>query len=480
MPKINFILFVLDLNRLSRPDLFVKNHTDVIDSQLTLAFSKAIKQNKYDENVENDKNGGNDRITVRKTNDTCIPQEQKAMMPNKDRNKSSILIPQMRSHVNHHVPLLPNGSELQRRNKSIVLTHTCAFDSIASIYAAIYVDNPIMRSNIDNSTSKFAAFIKLLFQHKEINSKIEFARYEFLRENFPDKKGIKELPNLVSFNCDIAGLFSTMCLNNDILASRQRTEKCSKCAYEKPTESPFVNYSTEQFEFKNVQKSIVAERNRVCGTCNRKTVIIEDEFHDIVAIDCESITGQNEQTSINNIEKRIKLKEDEYELFAAVQYDSKIKHFIPHIKRSSNDWETHDDLCRTKSDTNIDKEMNIFMLFYKRKSNGKYLDVCVFINMITFSSLCIGVYFIFITEANNELSSQFSTKKKPLPKKNTNASKTKSKSRQSKIETDSEEEIDESPKEYEEAWKNLNRNAKSQSIFEPKELRSKKKMNGTK
>lgn len=365
---------------MSRADLFVKNHIDVMDSQLTLAFSKAIKLNKNNENVENIENKKKYRetpITVHKTNDANTLSHEKApMLSNRDRNKSSILIPQIRSHINQHVPLLPNGSDLQRRNKSIVLTHTCGFDSIASIYSTIYIDHLIMRSKIDNSTSKFAAFVKLLFQYKEINSKIEFARYEFLRHHFPDRQAIKELKDLVAFNCDtaIAGLYSTMCLKNaDILASRQRTEKCSKCGHKQLSESPFVNYSIEEFEFKNVQQSIVEERNRVCATCKDKSIVIEDEFHDIVVIDCESLTEQNEKTSINDIENMIYLKGVEYELFATIQYDQQLKHFIPHIKRMTNNWETHDDLCRTKSNTNVDEGMYIFMLFYKKKSNGMYL-----------------------------------------------------------------------------------------------------------
>lgn len=349
-----------------RADVFVKNHIDVMESQLTLAFSKAIKQ----KNAGSEKNVCDAPITIRKANDMDIVLKEKTTVErNKDRNKNSILYPQMRSHINQRVPLLPNGSELQRRNKSIVLTHACGSNSITSVYAAAYIDNSKMRSRIDKSSSKFAAFIKLLFQYKEINSKIEFARYEFLREIFPDKTAIKELKNLVQFNCDtaLAGLFASMCSNsNDILSSRQRMLKCSKCGYEDRSESPFVNYNTEVFDFKDVQKSLVPERNRVCSVCSTKTVLIEDEFHDIVVIDSESLTNHNEQTTITNVQGLIDLKGDAYEFFATIEYDPALKHFIPHIKRNSNDWETYDDLHRTKSKTNINEEKFIFMLFYKK------------------------------------------------------------------------------------------------------------------
>lgn len=142
--------------------------------------------------------------------------------------------------------------------------------------------------------------------------------------------------------------------------------------HEHVSESPFVNYNIEDFDFKNVQASIVEERTRVCGTCLKKTMAIVDKFHDIVKIDCESLNEQNDQTSINDIQNEIILNGDGYELFASIEYDPEIKHFIPHIKRKSNNWETYDDLVRMKTNTNVNEERFIFMLFYKKKSNGVY------------------------------------------------------------------------------------------------------------
>lgn len=362
-----------------------------MDTQLTLAFSKAMKQKKCNQNEKSDETAS---ITVRKANDIDIlANEKKPVKPNRDRNKKSILIPQMRTHVNQDVPMLPNGSELQRGKTSIVLTRACAFNSLTSTFAAAYIDFPAVRKNIDDSASKFAAYVKLLFQ-KAIDSNVEFARYEFLREIFPDRKAIKELKNLVSFDCDVSiiGLFNCMCASNaDIISSRQRMEKCSTCEYSNISQSPFVNFNYDNFDFENVQQSIVAERTRVCNTCMQKTVTIEDQFHEIVAFDCES-SQRNEVTTINDVQSQINLNDDEYDLFAAIQYDSDMKHFIPHIKRNSNDWETYDDLHRIKSVCDTNEKMLIFMLFYKRKSNGMYLVayavcmfVCLFINEINIS-----------------------------------------------------------------------------------------------
>lgn len=357
-----------------------------MDTELTSAFSKAIKQM---ERNQNEKSVERTLITVHKSNDIdTSSSEKQTVAPNRDRNIKSILIPQMRTHMHHDVPMLPNSSELQQGKTAIVMTHACTFNSVTSVFVAAYIDCPPMRNKIDNSTCKYAAFLKLLFQ-KGNDSTVEFARYEFLREIFPDRKAIKELKNLVSFNCDvsISGLFNSMCASNaDIVSSRQRMEKCSNCAHQDVSASSFVNFNFDGFDFKNVQQCVVAERTRVCNKCLKKTMAIEDQFHEIIAIDCES-SQQNELTTITNIQNQINLNEEQYDLFAAIQYDPEMRHFIPHIKRISNNWETYDDLLPQKSVTNINEEMFVFMLFYKKKTNGAYLVAC---------AVCLFVFFAYV------------------------------------------------------------------------------------
>lgn len=255
-----------------------------------------------------------------------------------------------------------------------------------------------MRDKFDNSDTKFTAFIKSVL-HQKFDKKMEIARYEFLEEIFPDKKAIKQLGNLISFNCDVSigGLFTSIfAINSDIMSSRQRTQNCSNCGYKDTTESPFVNH-TAKIDFKNIQQSIEVERTRVCETCSQKTMIIEDQFHEVVVIDCESLDGEDELTSINDIQQQVKLNEDEYELFATIEYDPRIKHFIPHIKRITHRWETYDDLNSVKTDTDIYEEMYIFMLFYKKKISGMYLVACICNACI----VCLNItHFYFITLQN--------------------------------------------------------------------------------
>lgn len=349
-----------------------------------------------------------------------------------------------------------------------MVTDTCGFDSLASVYGALYIDDSVIRQKIDERTCKFADFIKLLFQEKEVNSEIEFTRYELLKEVYP-KNAVMELKNPTLFKCKtaISGLFSNMCESNvDIMASRERKEICSSCTIEKVSESPLLHCDIQNFDFRNVQLSLLGERTRVCNICLKKSLQIEDLFHDIIAIDCEALTElEQKQIALENIENQIQLNGDEYNLFAAIQYDPTIHHYVAHIKRKSNEWETYDDLCRTKFDSIINEEIFVFMLFYQKKSKGMCL-----IKSIDESYLII--FFSLFTPAIEIKSKQKLQQK----------GKSKSNQTKSENESQSKNELDDivSEKELEEAWKNKNRSANSQSVLEPIESSRKLRPRNTK
>lgn len=167
-----------------------------------------------------------------------------------------------------------------------------------------------------------------------------------------------------------------MCMNNaDILSSRQGISKCSTCTTESICESHLLNCKIEDFDYKDVQKSIMVEKIRVCNECNNKTMETNEKFHDIVAIDCESLRKSHQKlTCINDVENEIKLDEDQYELLAAIEFDPRLVHYIAHIKRKFNStWGTYGDILRTIINTNINRNMFVFMLFYRKKTDGIFL-----------------------------------------------------------------------------------------------------------
>lgn len=239
----NLFLFAIDLNRRTRADLFVKDHVDAIDYQLTLAVSKALK-NQASVKTESKQADSKPPIKVHCKNDAStasndiVLHETEETKPNKDRNKNSILNPQNRTHIHSQVPLLSNGSEIKRSKRSIVLTETCGFDRLASIYAALYMDSSIWGDKIDGSSCNFAAFIKLLLHQKSIDFKIEYARFDFLKKVLPET-ALAEVQKLTLLKCKtaVSGLFASMYKTNaDILSSRLRKELCTSCTIERDCE----------------------------------------------------------------------------------------------------------------------------------------------------------------------------------------------------------------------------------------------------
>lgn len=362
-----------------RVDLFINEHIQALNTELTTAISKAIKQKQKQSNDDRDNDDvePSPPIKSRQTESKRLNNSSQAAKPNRDRGNYSILDPRMRSHINYRVPMLPNGSEFQRGRNSYVVSNTCAIDTIVTVKAASYIDNTHIRNEMNGSSCKFAALVKLLFERKKIDSTIEFARFELLKENSPDDKAIQQINSLTYFNCEtsVQGLISNMCSSNaDILSSRRRTGNCSTCGTRWDFEAPFLNFNIEGFAFNNIQNSILPEKTRVCEKCLKKTMIVTETFSSTIAIDTEHVFQIDRQsTKINEIQNEINLNGEKYELSACIEHDPSIKHYIAHVKRKTNNWETYDDLARTKSDTDMEEERLIFVLFYGKKLNGWYM-----------------------------------------------------------------------------------------------------------
>lgn len=80
----------------------------------------------------------------------------------------------------------------------------------------------------------------------------------------------------------------------------------------------------------------MAEKIRVCDTCGNKTMQTLEKFHDIVAIDCECLRkSQQILVCISDIQNEIILDEQQYELFAVIEFDPRLEHYIAHMKRKT-------------------------------------------------------------------------------------------------------------------------------------------------
>lgn len=256
----------------------------------------------------------------------------------------------------------------------------CGFDSIFSVYSASFLDNAATKSIVTNSTKEdiFSHFIKNIFEEsskkKHSNHLDERSRilHEVYTVNY--KSNIEEYEHSTEINCDIAlgSLFEKlMKADNFKMSSVTEIKKCLECNYEIEDHLPLVPLRISMktnLNMKCLEKYIIyndqhANYCRECGT----QLNASRTYGNVLAFDVEPFQYDN-QTQISTIQSKIVINDQAYEMFAVIQFVPENRHFIAHVKRNNEIWETLDDLKSRQTYTNVtSKTIHVFMIFYKKK-----------------------------------------------------------------------------------------------------------------
>lgn len=300
------------------------------------------------------------------------------------RSKVSILNPHDVNYFSRNVPLLRNGytkNSRSRNGKSEIVTETCGMDSLFAIYCTAYLDNEAVKNEIDGSTSEneFSYFIKTFFTGKKKTKFIYCMRTELLRKIFTKElysKQIKEDDHTIVIRCNtgIAGLLEKLVqLDKGLISSVERKRECILCNYEN-TEFlyavPLRVSINSEVNLTNIERYISTEILFTCRECGSRSAISEN-FKNVIAFEVEPfVNKRGKKYKISQLKQEICVNGSNYTLFALVENDPIIRHFIPHVKRTDGIWQTIDDL-KTEifcSPRITSTPMFIFMLFYIKQT----------------------------------------------------------------------------------------------------------------
>lgn len=70
---------------------------------------------------------------------------------------------------------------------------------------------------------------------------------------------------------------------------------------------------------------------------------------------------------------RNKFNEIEYEVLGVIEYEPLKEHFIAHVQRASNSWNTYDNLIGRQFECDKEKKIIINMIFYRKTEIGKII-----------------------------------------------------------------------------------------------------------
>ncbi|KAB0803042.1 hypothetical protein PPYR_00012 [Photinus pyralis] len=276
------------------------------------------------------------------------------------RSKRSILNPTI--PLCKKVMLLKNGFVQRGRSQTLQTFNTCAFDSIFHVYYALFVDYEHVRNAIDKlkGESLFAEMLSDTVNKiptKKLVSNLYIKRNKLLV--LMNKNRLISFDNgFSSLDCNSNITFTIEHVLHKGLYSYMRQKVCSKCTHQYSSHRIFLDINQQLLmsmglarlnDLLNIELN-TEETNSKCP-CGDAMHVSDTTFSNIVLIDLQCF-GNSMKASIKDIPDNLSLLEETFVLSACIQYigeeddnDKKsVGHYICHVKRINNVWETYDDL----------------------------------------------------------------------------------------------------------------------------------------
>lgn len=153
------------------------------------------------------------------------------------------------------------------------------------------------------------------------------------------------------------------------LHSYSRKQYCADCEATYDSSRIFVSVNYDllgQLKIHNLQKCVKQFKNETICECG-SNVSIEYSFNDFIMIDLEFGRGEMPTIKMSSIPNMLSLIKINYILAGCVEFDAgSIGHYVAHVKRKNNVWETYDDTRHTTSKPNMNALKKIQILFYKK------------------------------------------------------------------------------------------------------------------
>lgn len=260
--------------------------------------------------------------------------------------------------------LLKNGWA-SHGNVSIQTSHTCAFDSLYFAIAAMYADYDNVKDQIDQlaPTCAFSKMVVTMYEPFNTNT---------LKHNALHRQRNDILYSIFKSEEFESGLVLVDCAANInyiipkalpiSLYSYSRKKICDRCGKEPLVSNRcFVDINFEEYEKRSIKvlnscliDTLISEKPSSCQ-CDGSEVITDTEFSNFIAIDLH-LQSTIKEITLNDIPKTLNIMGHKFALTACIEFIGEtpkdfssleqegVAHYITHLLRSNNQWQTYDDL----------------------------------------------------------------------------------------------------------------------------------------
>lgn len=273
------------------------------------------------------------------------------------------------------VPILKNGHKSRHGKEFIITTQTCAFDTIVSSFATMYLQFSHVREQIDSSGSKISELIKSLFSRTSSSHCSDFKetyanRNIILKElylGWCKSSNFRKNNDTTYIDCTtgIGGLFARMCLKLDQnFVSGVQEKNCRKCKTVHTKHLTFLKTTRKVINLAKINDYVDRNLPEKCYTCNSQCEI-SMSYNNIVVLETEPATvKRNQKIALENVCPTLDIDKTLYRLCAVMHYQIELNHFVSYTRQSDNSWRCADDLRKSEQKVDASTVTNPFILCY--------------------------------------------------------------------------------------------------------------------
>lgn len=195
-----------------------------------------------------------------------------------------------------------------------------------------------------------------------------------------------KIKQMTTLNCEtgFGGIFSELCKKYEVFTSSILTRICDDCESASKLVRPLLPVSVRGLDIQHLQNYIVdpTTEDEFCPQCKDKCVA-EHRINPILALEVEPISEKAKQCySVGTITPRINVGGKVYNLRGVVEAKPNERHFICHMLRNNQVWETFDNMAPNVTTLDPLKEIKIFMLSYLCSGKSSEQNVIVELKLI--------------------------------------------------------------------------------------------------
>lgn len=250
------------------------------------------------------------------------------------------------------ISILSNGATTNSSKgvPAIVTSNACSFNSIFHTFAICYVDNKCFSDELNELNDPFSSMMKSAIEkwnEKSINKARNLLLLEYFAERMPRKPG-----KVINLNCNttIDYMFRKICATAECANSIYEVQNCGECLmnFEKKPQ-PYFPVNLKEIDVQNIAASfpprIQSSNQNVCTECGvYLQKVISPKSVLIIDVDY-SEKGSRSVTQISNISDNFTYALKSYKLKAIIERLTICGgHFVTHVRRNDQLWETYDDL----------------------------------------------------------------------------------------------------------------------------------------